>query len=159
MIAPATTWDNKHWTIQGWVDVINAFKNECNIIITATEKEKVLTSKILSNIENSNIIDLSGKTNLSDIVYIAKNSDLVISPDSGSAHIAWASNKAKIITLFFATSKNRTAPYGDGYFSVNAQTTCSPCMKKHCRLKNEKNKCIKTINPEEIINIVKKVLQ
>ena len=28
VIAPATTWENKHWTMQGWVDLINEFKHD-----------------------------------------------------------------------------------------------------------------------------------
>lgn len=159
VIAPATTWVGKHWTVQGWVDVIEKFKNSCNIIITATEKERVLTEEILSQIKNGNIIDLTGKTSVSDIVYICKNADLIISPDSGSAHIAWASNCKSIITLFFATSANRTAPYGCNYYSLSASTSCSPCMKKHCKDKKAKNRCINTINSEKLINIMKKVLQ
>lgn len=159
LIAPATTWDNKHWYTSAWADVINEFKKDCNIIITATEKEKVLTDKILENVSEGNIINLTGLTTLSDIVYICKNVDLVISPDSGSAHMAWAVAHPKIITLFFATSANRTAPYGEKYFSVQTESKCSPCMKKHCRLKTDKNKCIDGISSEKIINIVKKVLQ
>ncbi len=159
VIAPATTWVNKHWTVNGWVDVINEFKDKYNIVITASEKEKALTSEILSGISGGNITDLSGRTTLADLVYIFKNSDLVISPDSGSAHIAWAAAVSRIITLFFATSANRTAPYGDKYISVSAGLNCSPCMKKHCRQKTLLNQCCAEIKSEEIINIVKKVLQ
>ncbi len=158
-VAPATTWDNKHWTVNGWADVINEFKNKYNIVITAAEKEKTLTEKIILNTGNTNILDLTGKTTLADLVYIYKNSDLLISPDSGSAHVAWCSGCEKIITLFFATSSKRTAPFGDNYYTVSSKTDCSPCMKKHCKRKNFLNQCTKEIKSEEIINIVKKVLQ
>ena len=159
VIAPATTWENKHWSVQGWIELINEFKKECNIIITASEKEKTLTSQILSKISDGNITDLSGMTSLADLVYIFKHSNLVISPDSGSAHIAWAAAQPSIITLFFATSAKRTAPFGGKYYSISAKSACSPCMKKHCTQKTLKNNCINDIKPEEIINIVKKVLQ
>ncbi len=159
LIAPATTWKNKHWKVEGWVELINEFKEYCNIIITATEKEKILTNKILEKVSGKNIINLTGMTTIADIVYICKNVDLVISPDSGSAHIAWATAHPQIITLFFATSANRTAPYGDKYYSIQSNSLCSPCMKKHCRLKANKNKCVEEISSEKIINIVKKVLQ
>ncbi len=159
VIAPATTWENKHWTLQGWIDVINELKNDSNILITAAEKEKELAAKILAGINSENLVDLSGKTTLSDLVYIFKHSDMVISPDSGSCHIAWAVNHPKIITLFFATSANRTAPYGEKYFSLSAKTNCSPCMKKCCKLKTNKNKCMEEIKSQDLINVIKKVLQ
>ena len=94
-----------------------------------------------------------------NISYYTKNADIVISPDSGSAHIAWAVNKPEIITLFFATSAKRTAPYGEKYYSISANISCSPCMKKHCKLNSNPNKCTRSITSEQIINIVKKVLQ
>ena len=159
VLAPATTWTNKHWTIEGWQNLINEFKEEYNIILTASEKEKPLIKEIIQNTEHKNIIDLSGQTGLSDLVYIYKNADIVISPDSGSAHIAWAVNKPEIITLFFATSAKRTAPYGEKYYSISANISCSPCMKKRCKLNSNPNKCTRSITSEQIINIVKKVLQ
>ena len=159
VLAPATTWENKHWNVNGWVDIINEFKEECNIIIKASEKEKVLTDKILSFVlKSDNIINLTGKTSLADLVYIYKNVNLVVSPDSGSTHIAWAAEKAYVITLFFATSAKRTAPFGNKYFYISSACPCSPCMSKHCKLKTNKNNCINKIKSEDVVNIIKKVL-
>ena len=160
VIAPATTWKNKHWKNEYWCEVINELKNDFNIIITASQKEKTLISEILSNVEiNTNIYDLTGMTSLCDLSYIYKNADMVISPDSGSAHIAWATGHPYILTLFFSTSANRTAPFGDKYFSLSAKVSCSPCMKRKCRNKKCYMSCTETIKPYEIINIVKNVLQ
>lgn len=160
VIAPATTWYNKHWTKKGWQDVINNLKEKYNILITASEKEKELINKILFQVDNNgNIYDLSGMTSLGDLVYIYSNSDMVISPDSGSTHIAWAVGKPYVITLFFATSPNRTAPYGDKYFSLSPNVYCSPCMKRQCQNRLLPLNCIYQIKPEQIINIVNNVLQ
>ncbi len=159
VLAPATTWKNKHWNVQGWANIIKEFQQDCHIILTASEKEKFLTDKILSYTKNpANIINLAGKTSLADLVYIYKNANLVVSPDSGSAHIAWACGNPKVLTLFFATSAKRTAPFGSKYYSISARSECSPCMKKHCRLPFNKNKCIDTINPADVVKIIKKVL-
>lgn len=160
VIAPATTWYNKHWTKKGWQDVINNLKNKYNIIITASEKEKELIYKILSQVENNgNIYNLSGMTSLGDLVYIYKHSDMVISPDSGSTHIAWAVGKPYIITLFFATSAKRTAPYGNRYYALYPKLNCHPCMKRQCINKRYPLDCIYKIKPSQIINIVNNVLQ
>ncbi len=160
VIAPATTWRNKHWNIKSWVEIINTFKDSCNIIITAgSNKEKELAERILSFITGGNILNLSGQTSLSDLVYIYQNCDLLISPDSGSAHIAWATGKCKIFTVFFATSSARTAPFGDNYYAYSSNSKCSPCMKKFCKLKANKYNCIYNLNSEKLINNIKKVLQ
>ena len=160
VIAPATTWTNKHWISQKWSNVINSLIDKYNIIITASEKEKNITSEILLNtVQKDKIINLTGMTSLADLVYIYNNVDMVISPDSGSTHIAWACQNPYIITLFFATSKNRTAPFGDKYYALSPKIDCAPCMKRKCYNKSNPLLCRNNINSEEIINIVKNVLQ
>lgn len=158
ILAPETTWENKHWTIQGWKDIISYLKGKVNIVYTGTTNDKGLSEKILSGINRNEIVNLRGKTNLSELTEVFNLADLVITPDSGSAHIAWATGKPSVITMFFATSANRTAPFGEKYYSVQAEVNCSPCMKKICKNK-DKNKCITTIKFEEIVKLINKVLQ
>lgn len=157
VLSPGTTWENKHWIIEGWKDIIKEFVNDYNIIITGTGKEKTLNSKIVEGTKK--IIDLSGKTTLCDLVYIYKNADILISPDSGSLQIAWASNIKAIVSLFFATSSLRTAPFGENYVSISADINCSPCMKKNCCLRHSKNECRKHIKSEEVIKVIKELMQ
>lgn len=158
IISPETTWDNKHWIVDCWKEVIQEIIGKVNIIYTGTNKDNGLCEKIIKDFPKDKIINLKGKTNLQELCEIFKHSDLVISPDSGSAHIAWATNVPSIITIFFATSSERTAPFGEKYYSVQANLNCSPCMKKTCK-NIEKNKCITTIKSKDIVKLVKKVLQ
>lgn len=158
VFAPATTWENKHWTVEAWKELIKEFKENYNLIVTASSKEKPLIDEILNGVDCGNIINLAGKTSLSDLVYVYKNAHLVVSPDSGSAHTAWAVENPKIVTLFFATSALRTAPFGEKYESISAKISCAPCMKKKCRFRHKKNDCVNKINVTEVVNIIKKVL-
>jgi ADP-heptose:LPS heptosyltransferase len=43
----------------------------------------------------SNPLNLSGRTNLHELLSLIKNSELLISPDSGPIHIATCVNKAR----------------------------------------------------------------
>lgn len=158
IIAPETTWKNKHWQVENWRELIKIYKDKTNILYTGTKNDKGLSKEILSGFNEEDILNLQGKTNLAELPEIFKLADLVISPDSGSAHIAWATGKPSIITLFFATSAERTAPFGEKYYSVQADCNCSPCMKKICR-QNDKNVCTKKINLQTIVKLVNKVLQ
>lgn len=158
VIAPETTWENKHWTVEGWKEVLSELVGKVNIVYTGTLNDKGLCEAILSGFEDENIINLRGKTNLSELAEVFKLSDLVISPDSGSAHIAWATGIPYVITLFFATSSKRTAPFGEKYFSFQSEAKCSPCMKKNCK-NSEKNKCVLMINSKNIVKLVNKLLQ
>lgn len=156
VLSPATTWENKHWKNQYWTDIINEFADKTNIIITGTNADLALTEDILSGAISASLLNLSGKTNLEQLQELLSRADVVVSPDSGSAHIAWACQKPKLLTLFFATSANRTGAFGDNYVSIQSSTKCSPCMKKRCKRRNIE--CINTPNSKEIINILNKLL-
>lgn len=156
IISPETTWDNKHWTVDGWRKVIEKLLGKVNLVYTGTSDENGLSGKILQGFDG--IINLSGKTNLFELEEVFKLADLVISVDSGSAHVAWATGVPAIITLFFATSSKRTAPFGEKYFSIQAETPCSPCMKRKCKNKII-NECVPTISPEKVTEAVYKILK
>lgn len=158
VISPETTWDNKHWTVNSWREIIKEFIGKVNIIYTGTTNDKGLSVAILSEFSEKDIINLRGLTNLVELAEVFKYADVVISPDSGSAHIAWAIGKPFVITMFFATSAERTAPFGEKYYSVQSDCECSPCMKKKC-LNKEINKCINFINSQKIVKLLNKVLQ
>lgn len=156
IISPETTWNNKHWTVDGWRKVIEKLSGKVNLVYTGTSDENGLSGKILQGFDG--IINLSGKTNLFELEEVFKLADLVISVDSGSAHVAWATGVPAIITLFFATSSKRTAPFGEKYFSIQAETPCSPCMKRKCKNKII-NECVPTISPEKVISTVNEILK
>ncbi|MCR5260943.1 MAG: glycosyltransferase family 9 protein [Candidatus Gastranaerophilales bacterium] len=158
IIAPETTWANKHWTVENWKKLIDYLKGRVNLVYTGTKNDNGLSDTILSEYGDDIVLNLCGKTNLEELTEVLKLADLVITPDSGTAHISWATGVPAVITLFFATSSERTAPFGDKYFSVQASTPCSPCMKKKCVL-NIGNECISAVNFEEIVKLVNKVLQ
>lgn len=157
-LAPATTWETKHWNESYWVDLINRFSERLNVIITGSLADSDLINSILSKAPDKKVLNLTGKTNLIELSEVYRLSDIVVSPDSGSAHIAWAVQKPSVITVFCSTSKNRTGPFGSEYYSLAPDLACYPCMKKHCKKKEGKNICTMAVNSTQVINIVNNLL-
>ncbi len=157
-ISPATTWKNKHWYEPYWSEVIESLKDKANIIFTGMDSDNALINRILEQTTCTNSINLAGKTNLEELAELFRRCDIVISPDSGSAHIAWAVSKPAIITLFSATAEKRSAPFGDNCYVLAPELDCRPCLKKNCRLKTDKNKCCRLIKPEQLISLIDKIL-
>lgn len=159
VISPATTWVNKHWDENHWSKAVEWMKDKFNIAFTGMESDKALIQRILDNTSCTNSIILAGQTNLEELAEVFRRADAVISPDSGSAHIAWAVSKPVIITLFSATAENRSAPFGDKCYVLAPKIECRPCLKKNCRLKDkkEKNKCCSMVQPEELIELLEKL--
>lgn len=159
VISPATTWKNKHWAERNWAELIDAICLKCNLVLTGTPADEQLVERILYKTRgNLNYINLVGKTNLDELRELLSRAKLVISPDSGSAHLAWASGTS-VITIFTCTPSKRFGPYGNDkkYFSIGGNIPCQPCFSKKCHLK-EKNICQNSPKADEIINIVNNLL-
>jgi len=162
VISPATTWENKHWSEENWAEVIKQIHSKCNLVFTGTSIDEKLIERILDktggDIKYTNLV---GKTNVEELRELFSRSKIVISPDSGSAHLAWASGNPAVIAIFNSTPCNRFGPYGDGnkYFSICGNLVCQPCFKKKCRLDDDKNICQKAVPYSTIVNIVNKLLE
>lgn len=159
--SPATTWVNKHWKESYWSETLNFLKDRVNIVFTGMDCDNELIKRILdkSSLNGDEVLILAGKTNLEELAEVFRRADLVISPDSGSAHIAWAVSKPAVVTLFSATAEKRSAPYGENCYVLAPELECRPCLKKNCRLKTDKNKCCELVKPQELINLISDILQ
>lgn len=161
VIAPSTTWKNKHWSEENWAKLIDNISEKCNLIFTGTEADKNLVRNILNKTKNNtNYKDLTGQTNIEELRELFSRSNIVISPDSGSANLAWASSNPAVVTIFTCTPAKRFGPYGDEkkYFSISGSEQCQPCFKKKCKLPSNKEICKNLPSADEIINIVNNLI-
>lgn len=159
VVAPETTWLNKHWSEENWAKLIENIHTRCNLVLTGTNTE--LLNSILSKTQsNVNYLDLFGKTNVEELREVFSRAKLVISPDSGSAHLAWASSNPAVVAIFTCTPAKRFGPYGDSrkYFAVSSELECQPCFKRKCHLLQDINKCRNYPKYEVIMNIVNELL-
>lgn len=157
-LSPATTWRNKHLPTTFWVKIIKHLENRANIIFTGSIKDASLINHIIEKSHIKEYTNLVGETDLLELKELYTHCKLVITPDSGSAHIAWAAKEPSIITLFCSTSAKRTGPFSDifpkKYLSIQSNISCSPCMKRKCYKQKNKDFCIKNFNIKEILKYV-----
>jgi ADP-heptose:LPS heptosyltransferase len=82
------------------------------IVILGTEHEKYLGDKIIKEVNNKNIINMCGKTDLVTLANIVNNLKMLITNDTGTMHLAIAL-KTPTISLFSATDSKTIGPYQD----------------------------------------------
>lgn len=160
VISPATTWLNKHWNVKNWAKLVDAIKAQCNIVFSGVAGDIELFNSIINEVGTFNYINLVGKTNVEELIELFSRANVVVSPDSGSAHLAWATSVPAVVAIFTCTPAKRFGPYGnpDKYFSVQSNLPCQPCFKKKCILEDVKNVCQNYPEADEIITIVNKLL-
>lgn len=157
VIAPATTWQNKHWQKENWKTVVDNLENRCSIVFTGGAND----AELIDYINGGRYLSLAGKTNISELTEVFARADIVMAPDSGSAHLAWATGHPAVVTIFTCTPKEVLAPLGskDKYIAVGGSgLPCQPCFKRKCRLHKNPDACTKFPNPKDVLTIVRDLL-
>lgn len=153
VIAPATTWKNKHWNKDNWKNVVENISDKCNIIFTGGPND----SELIEYISGGKFLNLAGKTDIMELMELFSRANLVMAPDSGSAHLAWATGKPAVITIFTCTPKAVLAPYGDSskYIALGGEgLPCQPCFKRKCHLKKNIDACTNFPSPREVVKVI-----
>lgn len=100
-IAPFAAFEGKMYPLDLMEEVIKTLSNTHKILLFGGGKKEV---KQLNTLENKydNVINLAGKLSLNDELDIISNIDVMLSMDSGNAHIAAMLGK-KVVTLWGVT--------------------------------------------------------
>lgn len=122
------------------------------ILYFGDNQSKPMIEGILEGI-NGNVIDLSGKTTLRELVALISCCTVLLTNDSGPMHIASAL-KVPLLALFGSTNEVKTGPYY-GEEVIHKHVKCSPCYKRVCPIDF---RCMRRIEAEEVYNKVEKLL-
>jgi heptosyltransferase I len=112
VIVPAASKSYKNWTAEGYVQVIDHIVEKGFQVILAGSPAQIeidLAENVVS-LSASPIINLVGKSSLKQMLALLKQSQLVIAPDTGPAHMAVAVN-TPVIGLYAHHNPQRTGPY------------------------------------------------
>ena len=154
VIAPATTWIGKHWDRNNWKVLISGLEKEYTLIFTGTKND----NELINYIGGQNHFNIAGKTSLKELIEVLRRADLVISLDSGTTHLAWATQKPKIVSIYCCTPKSLYAPLGDtNKYAALSSSLCTPCHHKKCKA-IEKYACTASPAPEIVLEQVHRLL-
>ena len=112
LISPCSSKAEKDWLVERYAEVANiAHQHNVNVIFCSSpaKRELEMVEKITALCDFTPT-DASGKTNLKHLAALIGKVDLVLSPDSGPAHIATIQG-TPVIGLYAYHNPLRTAPY------------------------------------------------
>ena len=153
-IAPASVWFTKQFSIEKWVDFINALPFKGPIYLIGGPGDKLLCDQILQKINRKSVVNLAGRLSFLASAALQKKAVLNYVNDSAPMHFASAVN-APVVAVYCSTLPNfGFGPLSDHSFIVqtNEALTCRPCGihgKKQCPLKHFD--CAKTIKMDQLI--------
>lgn len=107
-----------------------------HIILTGSPGEKQFVDEVYNCLsDKKNITNLAGKTTLPELVNLFSSCKLVLSADSGPAHVSNALG-IKTVVLFGAGDENNTAPYNKVNRTIIrlGKLPCEPCTNNICKI-------------------------
>lgn len=112
LIAPCASKAERDWTLEGYIELARYLQNNnINVLLGGgnSQREQEIASMIANSVSLP-IVNCVGKTTLVQYLALLGQVDLVISPDSGPAHMATTQN-TPVIGLYAAQNPARTGPY------------------------------------------------
>ena len=117
-------------------------------VIWGNKEEKIMANKIK---ELSNKVNVCNQLQLDDLMLLISKVDLVIGPDTGPTHMAWAMNTPSI-TLFGSTPGYRNTYRTQINRIIDSDSTVDP-------KKIDKNdKSIQSIEVQDILKLIRELL-
>lgn len=109
--------------------------------------------------KKNNVEILAGKTNLRQLIEVIQQASLVVSTDSGPAHIASASD-VPLVVIFGAGDEQHTGPYHNPKAIVvrHGQLSCEPCVKNTCKWQTLPL-CLEQLELKKIMDAADKLLK
>ena len=112
VVSPAASKAERNWLPERYAAVMD-YANQKGFVIFLTggpsEMEQELASQIIAQCK-SYVINLVGKSNLTQLLALLNKAGVVLSPDSGPAHMA-TTQGVPVIGLYAHSNPARTGPY------------------------------------------------
>lgn len=146
--------NHRAWPTSSWSTLIQKLAKKMLVVIIGNKGEDNFFRELQPY--PLNVIDLVGKTLLSDLIGIIENANALVSTDTGTAHISSAVN-TEVFTLIGPTPAAQTGPFQTPFNKVHIISTnleCSPCYRTDTMKKCQDNICMKEITPEHVFDTI-----
>jgi ADP-heptose:LPS heptosyltransferase len=151
---------HRAWLPDGWIYLIRHIlerQTHIPILIGGTDDFEI-AEHINSELEDR-CLNLCGQLKLDETAAMLKCCDVVISGDTGPAHIAVAVG-TPVIGLYGPTIPARSGPYGYFDYCLDQSQSCQCIGQKYCSLANPRGpgECMSRIMLTEVIDKLRQVL-
>ena len=124
------------------------------IVLVGTEDARGVAAEI-DRLMDQRTLDLTGRTSIAELCALMRGSALMVSNDSGPAHLADALD-VPLVVLFGSSWPPWTGPRGERSEVIHHALTCSPCFQRTCPLGTYA--CFDAITTDEVFDRVERML-
>ena len=143
----------KRWPSESYAKLNDRLQSEleANVILIGDPGELDVSLEIVEKSILKPVV-LTGRTSLSEATAILSIGDLLVSNDTGPAHIS-AALGTQTLVIFGPTNPQTTHPIGAEI--VRKEVECSPCMLRDCPIDH---RCLTRISADEVFARIDRLL-
>jgi heptosyltransferase-2 len=156
--AGATNSRAKRWPADRFAALGNQLADalDARIVLIGAGSERDNADQVLQRMKRQDAINLAGETGMAELIGLLEACDLLVSNDTGPAHIAAALGRPTL-TIFGPTNEFETAPTGARAELIRAEgVECARCMLRDCPIDH---RCMTRIAPQEVFARALKLLE
>ena len=136
----------KRWPAERYAALADRLiDSQRQVLLIGSTDELDVTREVTSRMENQPIV-LTGKTSLDQITAVLSLVDLVVTNDTGPAHIAAALGRPTLV-IFGPTNPLTTRPFAPVAEILRHPPDCAPCMLRDCPIDH---RCMTAISVDEV---------
>ncbi len=147
----------KRWETDAFREVCRWWIAERKGVVTvlSAKGEAELASAAVRGLPAESVIDLAGKTSMTELMRILRNAEMCVANDSGNMHLS-AALGGKGVAPFGPTDPAATSPISSRWRLLFNKQECAPCFKRVCP--GGSRKCLKSISASDVIAQVQDLL-
>ena len=136
----------KRWPAESYAALADRLlEQHRQVVLIGSRDELDVTNEVTSRMHNQPVV-LTGKTTLDQITAVLAMVDLVVTNDTGPAHIASALGCPTIV-IFGPTNPLTTRPFSFKAEILRHPPDCAPCMLRDCPIDH---RCMTAITVDEV---------
>lgn len=145
----------KRWPAERYAVLADKLVDELGVevLLVGSAAEADVSLEVSRQMSNRPVL-LTGKTELAELVAVLSLVDLLVTNDTGPAHIASALGRPTLV-IFGPTNPLTTRPFSPYGEIVRHPPDCAPCMLRDCPIDH---RCMTAIAPDDIFERARTLL-
>lgn len=144
LVNTRTTWPDKNWPPEFFGRALANLPENIQIVFTGAPSDQVYIERAQQEMAGRASLSIAGQTSLLELAAIFRESDLLLTGDTGPLYIAEAVG-LPTLSLWGPTHPGIYGPLTKGHHFILSPNKCTACCKTKCRRRT--NACMNAIKP------------
>jgi heptosyltransferase-2 len=138
----------KRWPVEAYAALADRFiESRRQVLLIGSQEEADVSKDVMSRMRHEPVV-LTGKTTLDQVTAVLATVDLIVTNDTGPAHIGAALDRPTLV-IFGPTNPLTTRPFSPAAEIVRHPPECAPCMLRDCPIDH---RCMTAITVDEVFD-------